>query len=129
MRRSLLLAVLTLAPAATPPAFAGAPQSVVVHLSNFKFTPATITLAQGQSYNLKLINDSGGGHSFGAKAFFAAANVAATDRAQIIKGAVEVGAGQTRTIQFTAPAPGTYNLKCTHMMHGPMGMRGQILVR
>lgn len=127
MRHALPLAALALA--AATPAMAQVPQTVEVHLVSFKFTPATINLVHGQSYVLKLVNDSGSGHSFGAKDFFTAATVAAPDRALIDKGAVEVPGGETRLLRFTAPAAGSYRLKCTHTLHGAMGMRGQIVVR
>lgn len=125
MRPALLIVALIIA----APAVAQTPQMVEVHLSNFKFVPSTVTLVHGQSYTLKLINDNGSGHSFGAKDFLAAANVAAQDRAQITNGAIEVPGGETRTVRFIAPAPGSYKVKCTHTLHGAMGMKGQIVVR
>lgn len=127
MRPLLPLAFITLA--AASPAPAQTPQTIEVHLVNFKFTPPTIALVHGQGYSLRLVNDSGNGHSFGARDFFAAADVATQDRGLITNGVVEVPGGESRTIRFTAPAAGSYKLKCTHTLHGAMGMRGQIIVR
>ena len=107
----------------------GQPATIEVRLSNFKYEPRTIELRAGQDYVLSFTNESGGGHNFTAKEFFAAASVAAADRAAIAKGRVEVPGGARRAIRFRAPAPGTYKVKCTHTLHGTIGMRGEIVVR
>lgn len=105
------------------------PATINVHLSNFKYEPRTIELKAGQDYVLSLTNDSGGGHNFTAKEFFAAASVMAPDAAAITGGTVEVPGHQRRMIRLRAPARGTYKAKCTHTLHGTFGMRGEINVR
>lgn len=127
MRRSILL-VSALA-AAAPPASAQVPTVFNVQLSNFKFTPRDIVLNQGRTYVLRLANVSDGGHDFTASEFFAAAAVAPADRALVAEGEVEVPAGQVREIHLTAPAAGTYKLKCSHSFHKMFGMSGTIVVR
>lgn len=102
---------------------------VAVQLSNFKFSPSTIMLDHGRSYVLRLANLSGGGHDFTAPSFFGAATIAPADRRWIEDGEVEVPAGQVREIRLTAPAAGTYKLKCTHSFHKMFGMSGRIIVR
>lgn len=111
------------------PAAPQAPAVVNVQLSNFKFTPKTIVLDHGQDYVLRLANVSDGGHDFTAPAFFAAANVAGEDRRWISEGEVEIPSGQTREIHLSAPAAGSYKLKCTHSFHKMFGMSGEIVVR
>ena len=126
------LAYLPLLPAlfiAASTAPAQAPAAIQVHLSNFKFTPSTIVLKQGQPYLLRLVNDSGGGHDFAASDFFASATVAPSDRALVRDGSVEVPGGETRDIHLTASRPGTYKLRCTHTLHKTFGMSGRIIVR
>ena len=117
------LAILATAPALAQPA------TIEVRLSNFKYEPRTIELKAGQDYVLALTNESGGGHNFTAKEFFAAATIPAADRAAILDGTVEVPGHQRRAIRFRAAAPGTYKVKCTHTLHGTLGMRGEIVVR
>jgi plastocyanin len=112
-----------------PAAVLAQPATVEVRLSNFKYEPRTIELKAGQDYVLGLTNDSGGGHNFTAREFFAAATIPAADRAAIKDGTVEVPGHQRRTIRFRATAPGTYKVKCTHTLHGTFGMRGEIVVR
>jgi len=108
-------------------AAAPAEQRVEVALSNFRFTPATIQLAHGQPYVLHL--SSRGGHSFAARAFFAAATIPAADRARIRDGKIELESGENVDIHFVAPAPGTWPIKCTHFLHAGFGMTGKFVVR
>ncbi len=107
--------------AAAPP-----PQRIDVALSNFKFTPNTIALRHGQSYLLHLT--SSGGHSFSAKAFFAAATLTPADRARVNDGKVELEDGDSVDLRFVAPAPGSYPIKCTHFLHAGFGMTGKFIV-
>lgn len=108
-------------------AAAPAPQRIDIALSNFKFAPATIPLVHGQHYVLHL--SSSGGHSFAAKAFFAAAAIEPADRAQIEDGKIELGSDKSADIHFVAPAPGSYPIKCTHFLHASFGMTGKFVVR
>lgn len=128
MRYAFLIAV-PLALGGTQPAASQASTVVTVQLANFKFTPKTIVLDHGRSYLLRLQNVADGGHNFAAADFFAAANVAAGDRARVSEGDIEVPPGQVREIHLTAPAAGSYKLKCTHSFHKMFGMSGTILVR
>jgi uncharacterized cupredoxin-like copper-binding protein len=103
--------------------------TVMVQMSNFKFTPSQIVMDHGRPYVLHLTNVAGGGHDFTAPAFFSAANVAPADRHFIAEGEVEVPAGQAIDIHLTAPAAGSYKLKCSHTLHKMFGMSGSIVVR
>ncbi|MFC4294366.1 cupredoxin domain-containing protein [Novosphingobium tardum] len=126
MLRKLAFVALALA---LPGAAQGqAPQPrVSVLLSSFKFTPKVIHLRAGQPIVLHLENTGSGGHDFSAPQFFAAATIAAADRAAIVDGTVQVGSRESRDIALT-PAAGTYSLKCTHTMHKMFGMSGKIVV-
>jgi uncharacterized cupredoxin-like copper-binding protein len=125
MRIARLIA-LTLGIALSP---AQPPATVQVQLASFSFTPNTIVLNHGQPYVLRLANVSDGGHDFMAEAFFAAAAVTPADRSLIQEGAIEVPAGQVREVHLTAPAAGSYKLKCSHSFHKMFGMSGKIVVR
>jgi uncharacterized cupredoxin-like copper-binding protein len=102
-------------------------QRVDIALSNFKFTPNTIALAHGQPYVLHLT--SSGGHSFAAKAFFAAATMTAAERAKVAGGKVELAGGESVDVHLIAPAAGTYKISCTHFLHSSFGMTGHFAVR
>ena len=105
------------------------PAVVDVQLANYKFTPKTIILDHGQPYLLRLTNAAGGGHDFTAPKFFAAAAVVPEDRRLVAEGEIEVPPGQSREIRLTAPAAGSYDLKCSHSFHRLFGMSGKIVVR
>ncbi|HTH28622.1 MAG TPA: cupredoxin domain-containing protein [Sphingobium sp.] len=108
---------------------APAPETVKVELSSFRFSPRMVEFEHGKRYVLHLVNLSDGGHNFVAKAFFAAARIDPADQEKVRNGRVEVGGGKETVIHLTAPAPGNYKLHCSHFMHAPFGMTGQIVVR
>lgn len=124
--RLIALPLLALAYSSAP---AQAPETVQVQLANFKFTPNTIELDHGRPYVLRLVNVASGGHDFTATEFFAAAAVAPADRHWVQEGVVEVPSDTVREIQLTAPAAGSYKLKCSHSFHKMFGMSGRIIVR
>ena len=128
MRISLALFALCMTVSLCPVA-AQDPTVVDVRLANYKFAPKTIVLDHGRPYLLRLANVAGGGHDFTAPKFFAAAAVAPKDRALVAEGEVEVPPGEVREIRLTAPAAGSYDLKCSHSFHKLLGMSGKIVVR
>ena len=103
-------------------------RAVTVELSNFRFTPATIMMEHGHRYRLHLVNTASGAHDFSASSFFADATVAPEDRTKIAKGEVSLHGGESVDIRLIAPAAGTYKVRCTHFMHGALGMKGKIVV-
>ena len=127
MKSLILSAAALLALAGAASAQTG-PEQVEIGLSNFKFSPSTITLQHGQPYVLHFANTAKGGHDFSAKAFFDAAAVAPEDRAAVAKGEIELQGGQSVDIHLTAPAAGTYEAHCSHFMHSTFGMIGKIVV-
>lgn len=129
MSRRYAIAILTLLPAiaASQAVAAQSAKRVDVELSNFKITPATITLDHGRTYVFHFANTSKGGHDFVAKRFFAAAHPA--DDALARDGKVELRGGESTDVEFTAPAAGTYEFHCSHLMHSTFGMKGTITVR
>lgn len=109
-------------------AAASQPATRVVEMTNFKFAPSQIELTANAPVVLQLRNDAGGGHSFTAPAFFAAAHVDPASAKYIQAGKVEVPSHQTVTISLV-PAAGQYPLKCSHTLHSAFGMNGTIIVR
>lgn len=123
MLRTFSLAILV---ALAAPA-AGQPATATIDLTNFKFTPAQIALKANQPIVLLIRNDSSGGHSFSAPAFFAAARVDPASAALVRNGKIEVPSHATVRVALT-PATGQYPLKCSHFLHSSFGMNGTILV-
>jgi uncharacterized cupredoxin-like copper-binding protein len=111
----------------TATAASAQPAVVPVELSNFKFVPTAIQLRAGAPVTLHLQNASGGGHSFSAPEFFAAARVEARSAVVIRKGTIDVPAHAAVNITVV-PGAGRFRLKCTHAFHATFGMKGTILV-
>lgn len=131
MRKQVAGAAVFLAmamPMAASNAQAAKPELVAVELSSFKFSPAALVLQHGRTYRLHLVNTSGGGHDFTAPEFFAASDIAAADRSQVVDGKVKLTGKQSVDLVVTPERPGTYELRCSHFLHSGMGMRGSITV-
>jgi len=97
-----------------------------VTLTNYAYTPATISLKANTPVKLHLVNNASKGHDFSAPQFFAASTIAPADKSKVSDGAIEVDEGQSVDVTLTPNQAGTYPLKCTHFM---LGMSGQITVR
>ncbi len=130
-----LFAVLTLAcaiglPAAAQPAPDWtAAQTIEIDLSNFAFSPASLTLNQGVAYRLHFVNKASGGHDYSAKDFFAAATVDPEDQAAVTGGKVSLKGNQSADVRLIATQTGHFDVICTHLMHATMGMRGEVVVQ
>ncbi|MGH6617294.1 cupredoxin domain-containing protein [Sphingomonas sp.] len=129
MKKILPLAAVALVGIAPVSAADGPATRIDIALSNFKFTPATVTLEHGQPYMLHITDTASGSHDLVAKAFFDGATVASDDRRLISKGAISFEGGQTIDIHLVAPQPGTYEMHCSHFMHSAFGMTGKIIVK
>ena len=130
MRRSILFSALLAAFASGAATAQGTPPQVLtVEMSNFKFTPATLTLMHGRPYVLHFVNSASGGHDFVAKEFFAASTIAPEDRAKVKNGELELSGGDSADVHLVANAPGTYKSRCSHFMHSSFGMKGEVIVQ
>jgi plastocyanin len=128
MKTLLLLPLISLAAIAPAAAQPQQPVTVAVTMSNFKFDPQTVQLRAGVPTVLHLVNTAGGGHSFSAPQFFAAAKIAPASQALVRDGTVDIPKHSAVDIALT-PAAGSYGLKCTHTLHAAFGMKGAIVVR
>jgi uncharacterized cupredoxin-like copper-binding protein len=115
------LAMATAAPAAVP-------ASMLVVISNFKFTPSVIEMRAGTPVVLSLRNQAGSGHSFKAAELFASAHLDPKSAAYVRNGEVEIPGHSEVDVALT-PAAGSYKFKCTHAFHAMLGMTGTINVR
>jgi uncharacterized cupredoxin-like copper-binding protein len=122
-------AVIGLAAASTQALAQDAPTPITVQLSDYRYAPAEIDLATGQTYVLHLVNPRGGAHDLSARAFFQSVTLAPESAAVVHDGDVELKGGQSADVAFTAGPPGAYEMHCTHPMHSMFGMTGKIVVR
>jgi uncharacterized cupredoxin-like copper-binding protein len=114
---------------ASPVLAQAAPQEIDVALTNFAFTPDTLSLHANTPYRLHLVNGGTSAHNFAAPEFFAASTIAPGDAAKVQGGAIEVAKGQSIDVTLTPIKAGSYDLKCTHFMHTMFGMKGAVTVQ
>jgi uncharacterized cupredoxin-like copper-binding protein len=101
--------------------------TLTISLSNFAFDPEHIRLKVNTPIRLRLVNESGGGHSFSAPTFFAASSLEPGSSVPT-GGKVEVGSHQTVDIILAPRVPGQYRVECPHFLHTLFGMHGTIEV-
>jgi plastocyanin len=113
--------------AAVVPASALAQPAAVqtIHLSSYRILPSAIQLAAGRPVTLVFANDSGSGHDFTAKEFFANSRIVA---GAAPGGQVELRGHESKSVTLI-PAAGTYAAHCSHFLHASFGMKGVIVVR
>lgn len=115
----LLLALRGTAAGAWPPQVNGGGtvedvKTIDVLASRFKFEPATITVAQGDSIRLRL-HSTDRTHGIAIKAFRVKALIPKT--------------GETVTVEFVADQAGTFDFTCSEYCGtGHAGMKGRLVV-
>ena len=105
---------------------AQAPASVqTINVANFSsFFPKLIELVAGRPVTLTFVNQSGSGHDFASKEFFASSTIMA---GAAPGGKIELSGHETKSITLI-PRAGTYEAHCSHFLHASMGMTDQIIV-
>ena len=106
------------------PAAAQVPAEQTIHLSSYAFAPAPIRLSAGKPVTLTFVNDSGKGHDFSAKEFFAASRITAGN---VANGKIGLEAHETKSVTLV-PGAGTFKAHCNHFMHDSMGMHTEVIV-
>ncbi|MEA3081114.1 MAG: hypothetical protein QOD54_782 [Sphingomonadales bacterium] len=99
--------------------------SVTINVRSFSFAPQPIRLAAGRPVTLTFVNQSGSGHDFTAKEFFAASAISAGTAPG---GKIALAGHETKSITLT-PRAGSYAAHCSHFLHSSFGMKDVIVVR
>lgn len=81
--------------------------------SNFKLNPSTITVNEGDTVKITVIND-GGSHNLFIEEY--------NERTDV------VSSGNTRVLEFVADKTGTFNMWCEVSGHRSLGMEGTLVV-
>lgn len=97
---------------ATASVIAGVPQVTVQAGDTYRFTPSTITVHPGR---VRIVLENVG-HGAPHNLTFLGFGAATADAAS----------GQSQSVSFTAPAPGTYTFVCT--IHERQGQTGKLVV-
>lgn len=108
-------------------------ETTTVTLSEYDFTPATLTFRRGVPYRLRMENRGDVTHFFVSEGFFKAI---ATQRLKTPKGEIDmpylksiaVAPGTEKELFFVPVEKGEYDLECTAPLHSLFGMVGTIQV-
>lgn len=85
-----------------------------VSSAGYRFSPSSITVLTGDKVKITFRNDGRIGHNFVVKDLGISTKT--------------IGSGQVDTVEFTAPAPGTYTFICSVPGHATAGMIGDLVV-
>ena len=124
LRLPVRLGLVVLAAPAIAQPVVQTPAARTIVVASFSFAPKPIHLAAGRPVTLTFVNQSGGGHDFTAKTFFAASRITA---GAAPGGEIELRGHETKSITLI-PQRGTYTAHCSHFLHTQMGMSDQIIV-
>ena len=108
-------------------------ETVTVSLSEFAFTPASLTFRTGVPYRVVFQNTGGQTHVFVSDGFFKAIAAhslrsAGGEVANPYLVTIAVAPGTTKELLFIAVNPGVYDLVCTLFLHQTAGMTGSISI-
>jgi plastocyanin len=98
----------------TPQSHEEGVKEITVKLSNFKITPSSITVDEGDRVRLNVVNVEGEHNLF----------ISGYDLRTDI-----TSAGESRIIEFTTKKDGTFDMWCEVRDHKSRGMKGQLIVR
>lgn len=121
------------APEALEAANWGQATEVELLLSSYDFTPDRLTFVTGKPYRLKLTNTAGSDHTFTAPGFFRAIAVrrlVSREGEETNPRLEEIGfdPGETKTLEFIAVRPGSYDFLCDLPLHEIFGMQGSAFI-
>lgn len=112
-------------------------KDITVEMTDFAYTPSTITVPVGQPVTLTLKNVGNIEHDFVVEKISASAKVIQDSGSDVhhAHGAqqnydlhVSAGAGQTSVLQLNVSEPGTYKIFCSVEGHEEAGMIGELVV-
>ncbi len=108
-------------------------ETVTVELSEFVFSPSTLTFRAGAAYRLVIENAGDRVHFFVSDGFFKAIAAQALRSAEgEVAGPylekIALAPGKSKELLFVAITPGRYALVCTVFLHEKFGMSGEIRI-
>ena len=124
--RRLVVAALLAAAAGCPPAVAAAAETVLLVMTEYRFTPDHLAFRQGVAYRLVMENRGKELHEFTAPAFLASITLANPDVLATGGKEVVVRPGERKELRFVPLRPGRYPMACAD--HDWAGMVGEIVI-
>ena len=124
-----LILVLSLALAACGGSSSGGGNTLTVTMSDFAFTPATWSVTAGSTVTVNLKNTGAVAHTWTVMSKPVVGSYTSADQANILFDSGSIDVGASKTVTFTAPAAGTYQVICTQSGHVEAGMVGALTVK
>ncbi len=109
-------------------------ETLTVVLSEYAFSPGTLTFRAGTPYRLTIENGGESTHFFVSDGFFKAIApgkliTRSGETAQPYLKSIALAPGAAKVLEFVPVRTGAYELECTAPLHAVFGMRGTILIR
>ena len=109
-------------------------ETLTVVLSEYAFSPGTLTFRAGTPYRLRIENGGDSTHFFVSDGFFKAIApgrliTRSGETAQPTLKSIALAPGEAKTLEFVPVRTGAYKLECTAPLHAQFGMHGTILIR
>ena len=109
-------------------------ETETVALSEFRFAPQKLVFRCGAPYRLRIENWGNFTHTFNAEGFFEAIAVQKVRSGEnetalpYVKNVV-VAPREVKELYFLAVVPGSYDLRCSVILHDVLGMTGTVEIR
>ena len=109
-------------------------ETLTVVLSEYAFSPGTLTFRAGTPYRLRIENGGDSTHFFVSDGFFKAIApgrliTRSGETAQPTLKSIALAPGEAKDLEFVPVRTGVYELECTAPFHAAFGMHGTILIR
>jgi uncharacterized cupredoxin-like copper-binding protein len=101
-------------------------QPLTITTGEYEFSPKRLVFKRGVVYRLHIDNRGQEMHEFTAPEFFKAAEIRDASVLNADKTEIEIPPGKAKDLEFVAPRPGKYPLRCSD--HDWAGMIGEITV-
>jgi uncharacterized cupredoxin-like copper-binding protein len=107
----------------------GGANTLNITMSDFAFSPSSWNVTAGSSVTVNLKNTGAVQHTWTVMSTAVSGSYTDADKANILFDSGLIDAGTSKTVTFTAPAAGTYQVICTQPGHFGNGMVGQMTVK
>jgi plastocyanin len=100
----------------------GSANTLDITMSEYAFSPATYNVTAGSTVTVNLKNTGAVQHDFVVMTTPVTGTYTDANKANILFDSGPIDAGSSKTVTFTAPAAGTYQIICTQSGHFEQGM-------
>jgi plastocyanin len=107
----------------------GGANTLNVTMSDFAFSPTSWSVTAGSTVTVNLKNTGAVPHTWTVMSTAVSGSYSAADKANILFDSGPIDVGASKTVTFTAPAAGTYQVICIQAGHFEAGMVGQLTVK